>query len=202
MISSAKPALFNRALRSSRRGRSPLGGRKQFFVPETQDSVDRIGAGVVRLGGDERRRGMAARRAKARPRGSFFRVAKGATVKPEHTVLSSVQEGDVWCVPELNRLTRIRRRQTEPSKKPASSKKPALSKKQRAAAHSERCSARRACRAQGEREEERRENGGLYSLVMPALVAGIHVLRALRQRKSWMDGTSPAMTGCRFSLSL
>ena len=52
---------------------------------------------MVRLGGDERR-GMAARRAKARPRRYFFRLAKGATVKPEHTVLSSVQEGDVWRV--------------------------------------------------------------------------------------------------------
>jgi len=30
--------------------------------------------------------------------------------------------------------------------------------------------------------------------VMPALVAGIHVLTALQQRKTWMAGTSPAMT--------
>jgi len=34
------------------------------------------------------------------------------------------------------------------------------------------------------------------SVVMPALVAGIHVLLsgARRQRKTWMAGTSPAMT--------
>jgi hypothetical protein len=29
---------------------------------------------------------------------------------------------------------------------------------------------------------------------MPALVAGIHVWRAVRQAKAWMAGTSPAMT--------
>jgi hypothetical protein len=34
------------------------------------------------------------------------------------------------------------------------------------------------------------------SVVMPALVAGIHVfLLALQQSKTWMAGTSPAMTG-------
>jgi hypothetical protein len=33
------------------------------------------------------------------------------------------------------------------------------------------------------------------STVMPALVAGIHVsLAGLQQRKTWMAGTSPAMT--------
>jgi hypothetical protein len=30
--------------------------------------------------------------------------------------------------------------------------------------------------------------------VMPGLVPGIHVLPALAQRKTWMAGTSPAMT--------
>jgi len=30
--------------------------------------------------------------------------------------------------------------------------------------------------------------------VMPALVAGIHVFAASRERKTWMAGTSPAMT--------
>jgi hypothetical protein len=29
---------------------------------------------------------------------------------------------------------------------------------------------------------------------MPGLVPGIHVLTVLRQRKTWMAGTSPAMT--------
>jgi hypothetical protein len=29
---------------------------------------------------------------------------------------------------------------------------------------------------------------------MPALVAGIHVFAAIQKRKSWMAGTSPAMT--------
>src|SRR5260221_8301133 len=32
------------------------------------------------------------------------------------------------------------------------------------------------------------------SFVMPALVAGIHVLAALLRPKTWMAGTSPAMT--------
>ena len=31
-------------------------------------------------------------------------------------------------------------------------------------------------------------------LVMPGLVPGIHVLVALKHRKTWMAGTSPAMT--------
>jgi hypothetical protein len=30
--------------------------------------------------------------------------------------------------------------------------------------------------------------------VMPGLVPGIHVFAALQERKSWMAGTSPAMT--------
>jgi hypothetical protein len=29
---------------------------------------------------------------------------------------------------------------------------------------------------------------------MPALVAGIHVFAAVQRRKTWMAGTSPAMT--------
>jgi hypothetical protein len=36
-------------------------------------------------------------------------------------------------------------------------------------------------------------------IVMPALVAGIHVL-SLNQTKTWMAGTSPAMTGVCFYL--
>jgi hypothetical protein len=32
------------------------------------------------------------------------------------------------------------------------------------------------------------------SFVMPALVAGIHVFQDLPQGKTWMAGTSPAMT--------
>ena len=31
-------------------------------------------------------------------------------------------------------------------------------------------------------------------LVMPGLVPGIHVFAAAKQRKTWMAGTSPAMT--------
>jgi hypothetical protein len=33
-----------------------------------------------------------------------------------------------------------------------------------------------------------------YSFVMPALVAGIHVFSFSPQHKTWMAGTSPAMT--------
>ncbi|MGA8966119.1 MAG: hypothetical protein WB525_16645, partial [Pseudolabrys sp.] len=32
------------------------------------------------------------------------------------------------------------------------------------------------------------------SFVMPALVAGIHVFTTLQKAKTWMAGTSPAMT--------
>jgi hypothetical protein len=32
---------------------------------------------------------------------------------------------------------------------------------------------------------------------MPALVAGIHVLAAMQKEKTWMAGTSPAMTIAR-----
>ncbi len=39
-----------------------------------------------------------------------------------------------------------------------------------------------------------RSNCAALSAVMPALVAGIHVLRACGTRKTWMAGTSPAMT--------
>ena len=33
-----------------------------------------------------------------------------------------------------------------------------------------------------------------FSVVMPALVAGIHVLGRCQKNKTWMAGTSPAMT--------
>jgi hypothetical protein len=33
-----------------------------------------------------------------------------------------------------------------------------------------------------------------FRLVMPGLVPGIHVLVALKPGKTWMAGTSPAMT--------
>jgi hypothetical protein len=36
---------------------------------------------------------------------------------------------------------------------------------------------------------------------MPGLVPGIHVLAVLQKRKTWMAGTSPAMTG-RVTLSI
>jgi hypothetical protein len=32
------------------------------------------------------------------------------------------------------------------------------------------------------------------TVVMPGLVPGIHVLAELKQKKTWMAGTSPAMT--------
>jgi len=35
--------------------------------------------------------------------------------------------------------------------------------------------------------------------VMPALVAGIHVFTVSQQGKTWMAGTSPAMTGASWS---
>jgi hypothetical protein len=38
------------------------------------------------------------------------------------------------------------------------------------------------------------ELGLSCELVMPGLVPGIHVLVALKHRKTWMAGTSPAMT--------
>jgi hypothetical protein len=34
---------------------------------------------------------------------------------------------------------------------------------------------------------------------MPALVAGIHVLIHIGEKKTWMAGTSPAMTGTKSS---
>jgi hypothetical protein len=36
-----------------------------------------------------------------------------------------------------------------------------------------------------------------FDFVMPALVAGIHVLETAQQVKTWMAGTSPAMTAER-----
>ena len=42
--------------------------------------------------------------------------------------------------------------------------------------------------------ERKRGPGPILSAVMPALVAGIHVLAALQDQKTWMAGTSPAMT--------
>jgi hypothetical protein len=36
--------------------------------------------------------------------------------------------------------------------------------------------------------------GPVFHPVMPGLVPGIHVLAALKSRKTWMAGTSPAMT--------
>jgi hypothetical protein len=42
--------------------------------------------------------------------------------------------------------------------------------------------------------------GFITKLVMPGLVPGIHVLFALKPRKTWMAGTSPAMTKKRKSL--
>jgi hypothetical protein len=45
--------------------------------------------------------------------------------------------------------------------------------------------------AHGEEARLRRLSG---ELVMPGLVPGIHVLFALKHRKTWMAGTSPAMT--------
>jgi hypothetical protein len=42
-------------------------------------------------------------------------------------------------------------------------------------------------------------DGITLSIVMPALVAGIHVFLAAAQRsKAWMAGTSPAMTAERW----
>jgi len=38
------------------------------------------------------------------------------------------------------------------------------------------------------------ELGSPANFVMPGLVPGIHVLAALKYRKTWMAGTSPAMT--------
>ena len=38
------------------------------------------------------------------------------------------------------------------------------------------------------------QQGLLAKFVMPGLVPGIHVLPVWRQRKTWMAGTSPAMT--------
>jgi hypothetical protein len=35
----------------------------------------------------------------------------------------------------------------------------------------------------------------LAKFVMPGLVPGIHVFAAFKLRKTWMAGTSPAMTG-------
>ena len=37
-------------------------------------------------------------------------------------------------------------------------------------------------------------NVGIPSLVMPGLVPGIHALKGHKQFKTWMAGTSPAMT--------
>jgi hypothetical protein len=42
--------------------------------------------------------------------------------------------------------------------------------------------------------------GFITKLVMPGLVPGIHVLLALKPRKTWMAGTSLAMTKKRKSL--
>jgi hypothetical protein len=36
--------------------------------------------------------------------------------------------------------------------------------------------------------------GGVHMFVMPGLVPGIHVFLAAREAKTWMAGTSPAMT--------
>ena len=35
---------------------------------------------------------------------------------------------------------------------------------------------------------------GFFAFVMPGLVPGIHVFAALQHNKTWMAGTSPAMT--------
>jgi hypothetical protein len=40
-----------------------------------------------------------------------------------------------------------------------------------------------------------------FIAVMPGLVAGIHVFAALKSSKTWMAGTSPAMTTEMFVLS-
>jgi hypothetical protein len=41
---------------------------------------------------------------------------------------------------------------------------------------------------------EPRESAFVAKLVMPGLVPGIHVLTSSAARKTWMAGTSPAMT--------
>jgi hypothetical protein len=38
----------------------------------------------------------------------------------------------------------------------------------------------------------------IFELVMPGLVPGIHVFAAAKQGKTWMAGTSPAMTINKF----
>jgi hypothetical protein len=38
------------------------------------------------------------------------------------------------------------------------------------------------------------ESGAFASLVMPGLDPGIHAFAPIKQEKTWMAGTSPAMT--------
>ena len=42
--------------------------------------------------------------------------------------------------------------------------------------------------------------GVIICFVMPGLVPGIHVLKALRQGKTWMAGTKPGQDGKRIGI--